>query len=70
MTDNQRRTARTVFQTAVTLAAAVPALVEASGLAQTSGAVVIALAVSGAVTRIMALPVVDQLLPGWLRKEA
>lgn len=70
MTDHQRRTARTVFQTAVTLAAAVPAIVQASGLAETSGAVALALAVSGAVTRIMSLPAVDAMLPSWLRKEA
>jgi hypothetical protein len=70
MTDSQRRTIRTVFQTGITLAAAVPAIVQASGLAETSGAVALALAVAGAVTRIMALPAVDALLPAWLRKEA
>ncbi|MET9425640.1 hypothetical protein ABZY06_33890 [Streptomyces sp. NPDC006540] len=68
MKDETRRTLRTVFQTVVTVAAAAPALVAASGVAQTSGAVAFALTVAGAVTRIMALPVVDSVLPEWLRK--
>ncbi|MFE0447353.1 hypothetical protein ACFW6C_07500 [Streptomyces fungicidicus] len=68
MTDTRRRTVRTIFQTAVSLAAAMPAIVAASGLAETSGAVALALAVSGAVTRVMALPAVDGMLPVWLRK--
>lgn len=70
MTDPTRRTTRTVFQLVVGTAAAMPLLVDASGLPETSGAVAVALAVSAAVTRVMSLPVVDALLPGWLKKDA
>lgn len=68
MTDSTRRTLRTVFQLVVGAAAAMPLLVEAAGLSETSGAVAVALAVSAAVTRVMSLPIVDELLPAWLKK--
>ncbi|MFE3144755.1 hypothetical protein [Streptomyces scopuliridis] len=69
MTDANRRTARTVFAQVVSIAAALPLIVTASGVPETSGAVVALLAVAGAVTRILALPAVDELLPAWLRKD-
>ncbi|MEV7441031.1 hypothetical protein AB0O22_07750 [Streptomyces sp. NPDC091204] len=67
MTDAQRRTARTIVQTVLALAAGLPLIIDASGIPQTAAGVGIALAVAGAITRVMALPVVDNLLPAWLR---
>jgi len=67
MSDAARRTARTVLQTAVSLALLLPALVDASGLPATLPRVARALAVAGALTRVMAVPGVQALLPGWLR---
>ncbi|XQE81574.1 hypothetical protein ACN24L_25185 [Streptomyces microflavus] len=69
MSDAARRTARTVLQTALALAVLLPALVDASGVAATLPRVAGALAVAGAVTRVMALPGVQALLPRWLRTE-
>jgi hypothetical protein len=66
--DSTRRTLRTIFQAVIGLAAGMPLIVETSGVPATSGAVAVTLAVSAAVTRVMALPVVDNLLPSWLRK--
>ncbi|MFJ9961088.1 hypothetical protein [Streptomyces avermitilis] len=68
MSDATRRTIRTAFQTAVAIAAGLPAIVGASGLTDAVPGVAAALAVAAAVTRVMALPVVDSLLPSWLRK--
>ncbi|MFD6889307.1 hypothetical protein [Streptomyces sp. NPDC059957] len=67
MTDAQRRTARTIVQTVLALASGLPLIIDASGIPQTAAGVGIALAVAGAITRVMALPVVDRLLPAWLR---
>jgi hypothetical protein len=69
VTDSTRRTIRTAVQAAVSLAAAAPLLGTASGIAETSTGVAAFLAVSAAVTRLMAVPAVDSLLPVWLRKE-
>lgn len=69
MSDAARRTARTVLQTALALAVLLPALVDASGVPATLPRVAGALAVAGAVTRVMALPGVQALLPRWLRTE-
>lgn len=68
--DSTRRTVRTVLQTAVALAAGLPFIVQASGIPQTSGTVVWALAVAAGFTKVMALDVVDRILPAWLRKAA
>jgi len=60
-----RTTARTVFQAAVALAAAAPLIYEAVSSQDASaatGAGAIVLGVSGAITRVMALPVVEDLL--------
>jgi ABC-type phosphate transport system permease subunit len=67
MSDGARRTVRTVFQNVLGLAAAMPLIVDAARLSDAVPGVAVALTVSGVVTRVMALPVVDALLPGWLR---
>ncbi|MFF9146972.1 hypothetical protein ACWGBV_25665 [Streptomyces sp. NPDC055051] len=69
MSEAAKRTARTVLQTAVALALVLPALVDASGLPATLPWVAGALAVAGALTRAMAVPAVQLLLPSWLRTE-
>ncbi|QNJ57082.1 holin [Gordonia phage Rabbitrun] len=72
MSDETRRTVRTVFQAAVAVAAALPLIVVASGIPATAAGVGVALAVAGGVTRVMALPVVDELLHTyvpWLAKD-
>lgn len=65
--DSTRRTIRTVFQWLVSAAAAMPLLVDASGIPETAMGVGTGLAVVAGLTRVMALPVVDKLLPSWLR---
>ncbi|WP_371677903.1 hypothetical protein [Streptomyces sp. NBC_01276] len=67
MTDATRRTVRTVVQTVLALAAGLPLIIDAAGIPQTAAGVGLALAVAGGVTRVMALPVVEALLPQWLR---
>lgn len=68
--DSTTRTVRTVFQTVVSVAAGMPLLLGAAGLDDTLPGVAVVLAVSAAVTRLMALPLVNSLLPGFLRKDA
>lgn len=60
-----RAAARTVFQLGVGTAAAMPQLVESSGLSETAWGVGTALAVSAVVTRVMAIPAVDLLIGRW-----
>ncbi|WP_405659710.1 hypothetical protein [Streptomyces sp. RK9] len=67
MTDATRRTIRTVVQTVLALAAGLPLIIEAAGIPQTAAGIGVALAVAGGITRVMALPVVENLLPRWLR---
>ncbi|MEU5424038.1 hypothetical protein AB0H73_00280 [Streptomyces olivoreticuli] len=67
MTDAARRTARTIVQTAVALAVLLPAIVDASGIPAALPWVAAALAVAGGLARVMALPGVQALMPGWLR---
>ncbi|MEU6946731.1 MULTISPECIES: hypothetical protein [unclassified Streptomyces] len=67
MSDEAKRTARTVLQTAVALAVVLPAIVDASGIPATLPWVAGALAAAGALTRVMAVPAVQHLLPSWLR---
>ncbi|MFH8993249.1 hypothetical protein [Streptomyces sp. NPDC017940] len=62
MTDAARRTIRTVIQTTVALALALPAIVAASGIPEALPWVAGALAVAGGLARVMALPVVEALL--------
>ncbi|MGW6362098.1 hypothetical protein ACWFR5_44765 [Streptomyces sp. NPDC055092] len=69
MSDAARRTLRTALQT---LLALVPLLASDGGVAAARQAPALAgaVAVAAAVSRVMALPGVDRLLPPWLRKEA
>ncbi|MFB7907635.1 hypothetical protein ACFC1T_14480 [Kitasatospora sp. NPDC056076] len=67
MRDSTRRTIRTVVQDALSLAAAAPLIITASGIPQTAVGVGASLAVAAGLTRVMALPAVDRLLPSWLR---
>ncbi|MFD7738425.1 hypothetical protein [Streptomyces sp. MJM8645] len=67
MTDATRRTIRTGLQTVLGLLAALPLLVSTAGLPETLPGIAVALAVAGAITRVMALPAVEQVLPAWLR---
>lgn len=69
MSDAAKRTLRTLLQTAVGLAVALPAIVDASGIPASLPWVAGALAVAGGLARVMALPAVQALLPGWLRTE-
>lgn len=62
MKDSTKRTIRTVIQTAVSVAAALPALVHVAGLSDTLPGVAVALSVAAVVTRVMALPAVDAVL--------
>ena len=68
MKDSTRRTTRTVFAGVVGAAAAMPLLVHTAGIPDTLPGVGTLLTVSAAVTRLLALPVVNSWLPSWLRK--
>lgn len=68
MKDSTRRTLRTAFALVLALAAGLPLLVETAGLPSTLPGVGTILTVAAAVTRVMALPMVDAWLPSWLRK--
>lgn len=69
MSTENKRALRTVLQTAVALAIALPVIVDASGIPQTAGGVSVGLAVAGGVARVMALPQVQAILPRWLRTD-
>lgn len=69
MKDSTKRTARTVLQTAVGVAVALPGIVAASGIPAALPWVAGSLAVAGGFARVMALPSVQLLLPGWLRTD-
>ena len=61
-----RATVRTIFAAVFGLAAMAPLLVDASGLDETAPAVAGVLAVTGAITRIMAIPQVETFLRTFL----
>ncbi|MFF5299042.1 hypothetical protein ACFY5F_06725 [Streptomyces sp. NPDC013161] len=69
MSEAAKRTLRTVLQTAVGLCVLLPAVVDAAGVPDTLPWVAAALAAAAAVTRVMALPAVQALLPSWLRTD-
>jgi hypothetical protein len=69
MKDESKRVARTVLQTAVGTAVALPGIVSASGVPEALPWVAGALAVAGGFARVMALPSVQGLLPSWLRTD-
>jgi hypothetical protein len=68
MSKKNKQVLRTVIQTVVGFAVALPGLVEATGLNQTTPWIAGGLAASAAVTRLMAVPQVQKLL-GWLNTE-
>ncbi|MFD5564538.1 hypothetical protein [Kitasatospora griseola] len=70
MKDTTRRTVRTTVQTAVTIAALLPLVVDAAQIPATLPWVAGALAVAAGITRVMALPAVDRVMPSWLRRDA
>lgn len=67
MKDSTRRTIRTSFQTGLAVAAGLPLIVAASGVPDALPGLGVILAVAAGVTRVMALPLIDGLLPSWLR---
>ena len=69
MSDSTRRTLRTTVQTLLGLLAAVPLLADSGSLPATLPGLALAVSVSTTLTRLMALPGVEQLLPAWLRRE-
>ncbi|WP_432135139.1 hypothetical protein [Streptomyces sp. bgisy154] len=69
MQDTTKRTIRTVVQTAVGLAVLLPVIIDAAGIPETLPWVAGALAVAGGLARVMAIPGVQALLPGWLRTD-
>lgn len=69
MKDPTKRALRTGLQTAVGLAVMLPAIVSASGIPASLPWVAGALAVAAGLARVMALPGVQRLLPGWIRTD-
>ncbi|MGW5126671.1 hypothetical protein ACWEQ7_21975 [Streptomyces sp. NPDC004069] len=69
MKDSTKRTARTTLQSALGFAVVLPAIVDASGVPAALPWVAGGLAVAGGFARVMALPGVQALLPGWLRTD-
>ncbi|WP_405562073.1 hypothetical protein [Streptomyces sp. NBC_01180] len=66
MTQTTIRALRTVVQTAVGIAIALPALVNSGTLPRSLPWVGAALTVAGLLSRMMAVPSVQSLLPAWL----
>ncbi|WP_063803560.1 hypothetical protein [Streptomyces silvensis] len=64
--DPARRTLRTVAQTLVALITALPLLADEPAVRAVPG-VAAAVAVAGLLSRLMAVPAVDRVLPPWLR---
>ncbi|MDK0520399.1 hypothetical protein [Streptomyces sp. ML-6] len=62
MTPTTKRAIRTAIQAAVGLAAALPAIVAATGVPESLPWVAGALAIAAGISRVMALPVVEQWL--------
>lgn len=69
MKDSTKRTARTALQTTVGVAAMLPGIVTASGVPEALPWVAGTLAIAAGLTRVMALPGVQKLLPSWLRTD-
>ncbi|WP_372461551.1 hypothetical protein [Actinacidiphila acidipaludis] len=66
MSDAAQRTLRTVVQTLVAVCVLLPSAVSSSGLTATLPWAAGAVAVAGALSRVMSLPGVQALLPSWL----
>lgn len=62
MLNANKRTVRTVLQSTVAFAVALPAIINAAGVSETLPWVVGALTIAGGLARVMALPAVEQLL--------
>ncbi|MER6332793.1 hypothetical protein [Streptomyces sp. NPDC001034] len=69
MSEAAKRTLRTALQTAVGLCVLLPTLIDAVGVPRTLPWAAGVLAVAAGVTRVMAVPGVQALLPTWLRTE-
>lgn len=69
MKDSTKRTVRTILQTTVGVAVALPGIVDASSIPASLPWVAGALAVAGGLARVMALPSVQAMLPSWLRTD-
>ncbi|MFJ6748265.1 hypothetical protein ACIQNI_08750 [Streptomyces sp. NPDC091266] len=67
MSDAARRTLRTIVQTLLGLAAALPLIISSAGIPRTAIGVGTALAVAAGATRVMQLDAVQRLIPRWLR---
>lgn len=67
--DSTKRVLRTTLQTTVGVAVALPGIVDASGIPASLPWAAGALAVAAGLTRVMALPAVQGLLPSWLRTD-
>lgn len=67
MTDSNRRAVRTAFQALLAVAAAVPMLADSPGVADLPGYATLVVAAT-AFSRLMAVPSVERLLPGWLKQ--
>ncbi|MBZ3908773.1 hypothetical protein [Streptomyces griseiscabiei] len=67
MTDSNRRALRTAFQALLAVAAAVPLLADTPGVAELPFCATL-VAAATALSRLMSLPSVERLLPGWLRR--
>ncbi|MEW2621247.1 hypothetical protein [Streptomyces sp. NPDC048106] len=67
MSEAAKRTLRTALQTAVGLCVLLPTLVDTLGVPRTLPWAAGVLAVAAGVTRMMAVPGVQALLPAWLR---
>lgn len=68
MSKKNKQVLRTVIQAAVGFAVALPGLIDATGLDQTTPWIAGGLAASAAITRLMAVPQVQKFL-GWLNTE-
>lgn len=67
MSEAAKHTLRTALQTALGLCVLMPAVMDTAGITRTLPWAAGTLAVAAAVTRVMALPGVQALLPSWLR---
>ncbi|MFI6334736.1 hypothetical protein [Streptomyces sp. NPDC050535] len=67
MTEPNRRALRTTVQVLFAMAAALPLLAGSPGLADIPAAATV-VAAAGVLSRLMTVPAVERLLPGWLRQ--
>lgn len=67
MRDEWIRVVRTVLQVAISVAPMVPVLIPAIGLSATAGAGAAMIAIAAAVTRVMSIPTVAELLNKYLK---